>query len=379
MAVKAEPTFSLKDSLFNKQKVSVVAAEIEAVYPEFHKTKFVNKVVGKFPELELMDRLLWIRDCLREFLPEEYRVAAKILLESLPPPADPTLSDDDFGDFIYGPYGAFVAEYGCTKKDLSFSLAALKEMTKRFSVEFPIRSFLNAFPKGTMAELSKWATDNNYHVRRLVSEGTRPSLPWAKNVIIDYRDPLPFLDLLHADSTRYVTRSVANHMNDISKVDPDIVVKTLERWQKEKKQTAKELDFITKHSLRTLEKQGHAGALKLLGYASGEVKLAKFVIANKTVRVGQALEFSFEITSTASVKQNLLVDYHLYFNKANGKRAPKTFKITKTVIQPGETLSFNKRQPLRPMTTRALHQGKHEIELQINGQTYPKLPFDLVE
>ena len=377
MGVKAEPTFSLKDELFNKQKVSKIAGEIAAVYQEFEQSQFVTTVTKQFPQQELMERLNWIRDCLREFLPEDYRAAVEILTKSLPPPCDPTLSDDDFGDFIYGPYGAFVAEYGCTKKDLVFSLKVLKEFTTRFSVEGPIRPFLNEFPKETLAAMDEWVTDDHYHVRRLVSEGTRPLLPWAKKITIDYREPLRFLDQLHADPTRFVTRSVANHLNDISKTDPDLVVTTLKRWQKAGKQTEKEMAFITKHSLRTLEKQGHASALQLLGFNSGEVKVGKYTLQTPTVTIGEALEFSFTITSTSKTTQNLLVDYHLYFRKAHGTLAPKTFKIAKTAIKPGETLSFHKRQPLRPMTTRTLYPGQHEIELQINGKTYPRKAFVL--
>jgi len=378
MAVKAEPTFSLKDQLFNKAKLQMIAGEISAIYPEFKSKKFIAAVTKKFPELELMERLYWIRDCLHDFLPKGYRNAVGVLVESLPPVLDVNNTDDDYGDFIYGPYGAFIAEYGCTKKDLQFSLQALKEMTKRFSVEFPIRSFINAYPEQTLSFLLKCASDKNYHVRRLASEGTRTKLPWAKNITISYNEPLPILDTLFSDETRYVTRSVANHMNDISKVDPDLVVDTLKRWQTSGKQSDTEMNFIIKHSLRTLEKQGHPAALQLLGCDGREVKVQKLQITTPTVVVGQSLEFSFTVVSTGAKPQKLVVDYRLYFQKASGEMTPKTFKIAKVVIQPGETLSFTKKQPLRPMTTRTLYPGKHEIELQINGITSSRKSFFLL-
>ncbi len=377
MAIKAEPTFSLKDHLFNEAKVRLIADEIACVYPAFQTKVFVATVTKKFPELELMERLYWIRDCLRDFLPEDYQTAATILVESLPAPCDPTLTDDDFGDFIYGPYGAFVAEYGCTKQDVQFSIRALHEMTKRFSVEFPIRTFINAFPKETMDFLLGCTTDKHYHVRRLASEGTRPKLPWAKKITIFHTDPLPILDLLHSDPTRYVTRSVANHLNDIAKIDPDVVITTLKRWQQSGKQSDAEMRFITRHSLRTLEKQGHTQALKMLGYSKPEIQLENIKIHTNEVTIGNALQFSFSVTSTAHKPQTLLIDYHLYFQKKAGELAPKTFKIAKTSINPGETLSFSKQQPLRPMTTRVLYPGKHEVELQINGTTYPRKKFIL--
>ena len=374
MSIKAEPTFSLKDELFNKGKVSKIAGEIEVVYPKFQKRKFVKLVTDRFPELELMERLHWIKECLRECLPGDYRAAVGTLLESLPPPCNPALRDNDFGDFIYGPYGAFVAEYGCTKADLQFSLGALKEMTKRFSVEFPIRSFINAFPKETLNELHLWTQDDHYHVRRLTSEGTRPKLPWAKKIHIHYAAPLPILDALYADSARFVTRSVANHMNDISKVDPDMVIQTLKRWQKLGMQRDKEMSFIVRHSLRTLEKQGHTEALQLLGYKQPQLKV-KIKQYSKLVQIGKALEFSFSVTSTANNTQSLLIDYILYFQKKDGSLAPKTFKIAKTTIQPVQTQTFSKRQPLRPMTTRVLYHGRHAFELQINGENCQRKEF----
>ena len=378
MPIKAEPTFSLKDRLFNEKKIKIIAGEIAAVHPAFEADRFTAKVAGKLPELELMDRLHWIRECLHDFLPSDYREAAKILKDSLPPPSDPNLTDNDFGSFIYGPYGAFVAEYGCTQKDVKFSLKILKEMTKRFSVEFPIRSFINAFPEETMTELQKWAKDKHYHVRRLASEGARPSLPWAKNITLDYKAPLPILDILHADKTRFVTRSVANHLNDISKVDPELVVKTLKRWKKAKKQNKKELTYIIKHSLRTLENQGHTAALKLLGYKKGDITVENFSVS-PLVKIGATLSFTFSVSSHAKTSHNLLVDYHLHFKKANGSLVHKTFKISKTSIEPGQTLEFDKQHLLRPMTTRVLHPGMHEVELQINGATYGRQAFELVE
>jgi 3-methyladenine DNA glycosylase AlkC len=75
-------------------------------------------------------------------------------------------------------------------------------------------------------------------VRRLVSEGTRPLLPWSGRIIIDQTQPLPLLDVLHADSPRYIARSVANRMNDIAKIESELVVETLERWNTEGEQNS---------------------------------------------------------------------------------------------------------------------------------------------
>lgn len=190
-------------------------------------------------------------------LPDDYAVAIGILLRSLPKPCSPHEVDDDFGDFIYAPYGYFVSTYGCNEEYLSISLDALHDLTKRFSVEGPIRVFLNTFPRETLACMNDWVTDEHYHVRRLVSEGTRPLLPWAQRINIEYTQGIPLLDVLYYDPTRFVTRSVANHLNDISKKDPDLVVFILKRWKKESKQNPKEMNYIIKHALRTAIKDGH--------------------------------------------------------------------------------------------------------------------------
>jgi len=375
----ATERFLLKDHLYNEAKVQKISQEIRAAFPLFEQKKFEKKVLVKFPELELMERVYWIRDCLRTFMPADYRQAVVILLKSLPPQNDPERSDDDFGDYIYAAYGSFVAEYGANKKDVVFSLKALHVLTTRFSCEFPLRTYLNQFPAQTLVALSQWVTDEHYQVRRLVSEGTRPTLPWGKNITLDYQVPLQYLDILHADPARYVTRSVANHLNDIAKKDPDLVIKTLKRWQKQKLQKTSELEYITRHSLRSLVKSGHAGALALLGFIPADIEVSQSSLTKQTIQLGEVLELSFSITSNSQKNQWLLIDYIVYFQKANGTLAPKTFKITKTNLPAGETLTFSKRHPFKSMTTRKLYFGKHQFEPYINGKTYGKTRFNLVK
>ena len=374
-----EERFLLKDHLYNKTKVQKIAQEIFLVFPGFEQKKFEWVVLKKFPELDLMERMHWIRDCLRTFLPEDYRQAVVILMKALPAPNNPTLTDDDFGDFIYAPYGSFVAEYGATKKDVIFSLKALRVMTSRFSCEFPIRTFINQFPAETMVALRAWTTDSHYQVRRLVSEGTRPTLPWGKNIALDYRTPIRYLDSLYADNTRYVTRSVANHLNDIAKKDPELVIATLQRWKEQQLQSTAELAYIMRHSLRTLVKNGNTAALALLGYTVADVLITKPKLVTTNVKIGDALEWSFSITSQSKKAQSLMIDYIIYFQKASGDLSPKTFKISKVELQPEETLDIVKGHPLRLMTTKKLHAGQHQVELQINGIKFGKTDFYLVE
>ena len=157
-----------------------------------------------------------------------------------------------FGDFIYASYSEFVAKNGCVEERLQMSLDALYEITQRFSAEDAIRYFINARPQETLKQLLLWTSASHYHVRRLCSEGTRPKLPWSQKVNIPLTAPLEILSNLFYDTTRFVTRSVANHLNDISKSDAGLVIATLTKWRQSGNQRPQEMDYIVRHALRTL-------------------------------------------------------------------------------------------------------------------------------
>ncbi|MEM7738604.1 MAG: DNA alkylation repair protein, partial [Deinococcota bacterium] len=281
-------------------------------------------------------------------------------------------------DFIISPLSNYVALYGCTAEYLDASLDALNAITKRFSAEDSIRYFINAFPDKTFTFLKTCAQDANYHVRRLASEGSRPKLPWAQKLVTEYTWPLELLDLLYADSTRYVTRSVANHLNDLSKLDPELVLATLKRWQAEGKQNDKEMTFICKHALRTLIKQGHQEALGLIGFGGApDITISDLTTSTPDVTVGDAFEFEFTLTSHK--QQNLVVDYLMVFASDSKKRSQKVFKIKQLELAEGEVVKLTKRHPMRLMTTRRLYEGEHSITLQVNGHAYGSLTFNLHE
>jgi len=367
--------FSLKDELFNPTKVHQIASEIKEVYKAFEQEKFEKEVTDKFSELELKERIAHIRNMFAKYLPNDYVKATTILLKALPKELDPTLSDDDFGEFIYAPYSDFVATFGCKEEYLEFSLQALREMTKRFSVEYTIRDFINAFPKESFEMLRECSLSQNYHERRLASEGLRPKLPWGKKISLDYTLPITLLDNLYHDKSRFVTRSVANHLNDISKIDASLVIKTLKRWKATNKQSGKEMEFIVSHSLRTLVKEGNFEALELLGYGVNPlIEIANFNLNSLEVRVGEALEFSFTIKAKAD--EALMVDYLLYFQTKVGKLTPKVHKIKKLELKKGEQISICKKHLFKAnMTTRKFYAGEHRFALQINGKVLNEVMF----
>lgn len=372
------PRFSLKDQLFHRAKVALLAEQLGRVETGFEQQAFLERVVARFPQLELKARIDWISQCLREFLPEDYRQATELILKALPAPCDPDLSDDDFGDFIYAPYSHFVASYGCRSEDLDFSLEALRQITQRFSAEYAIRPFLQSHREPTLAILLEWTKDPHYHVRRLCSEGTRPRLPWAPAVRLDWQECLAILQALHADTTRFVTRSVANHLNDWSKSHHDQVLETLASWREQAAQHPQELDFIEKHALRSLVKQGHAVALRQLGY-SPDVRLegSHLQLVSPSVKLGQSLEFSFQLQALEQAAQ-VVVDYQIHFQSSRGKlENRKTFKLKNLQLQAGQAVVLSKRHPLRNMTTRRLFPGPHRLVVLINGQSLLQTDFEL--
>jgi len=369
--------FSLKDELYNPYKVEMIAKEIQAVYSDFDASSFIDDTLKAFPKLELKERIYHIRDMLEKYLPNDYKDAVNVLLRALPPELDPRKSDDDFGDFIYAPYSEYVTAYGCNEEHLDFSLQALREITKRFSVEYAVRDFINTYPDETLAMLEKCAKSKNYHERRLASEGLRPKLPWAKKLNIDYKEPLRHLDLLYSDTTRYVARSVANHLNDIAKIDAPLVINTLKRWKKQNKQEAKEMDYLISHALRTLVKEGNEEALALLGYKKNPpITVEQVTLKSDTIQVGEALEFEVNITAQEDVM--LMVDYLIHFRTKAGSLSPKVHKLKKLSLKKSECITLKKKHPFRAnMSTRTLYEGEHVLEVQINGTLVYNTSFEL--
>ncbi len=370
---------ALKDHLLNRPNMTRLAGDIHRSWSGFKRNTFIDDVMSRFPELELKARIFWITECLRKHLPADYREAVQGLLGALPRPNDPSLSDDDFGDFNYTPFADFIATYGCRAVDFDFSLDALYEITQRYTAEDSIRAFLNGFPTETLARLQQWSHDSHYHVRRLVSEGTRPKLPWSKKINLAITDPIPLLDVLFSDRTRFVTRSVANHMNDISKIDPDLAIHTLTRWRDTQKQSLNEMNFIIRHALRSLIKQGHPGALRLIGIQPNvAVKMVNFQVP-ESVRLDESLAFSMELECTETA--TLLVDYIVHFqNKARKLASKKIFKLSVVQVAAGERCVITKGHLFRSqMSTRILYPGEHAIEVQANGKILGRKSFWLLD
>lgn len=340
-------------------------------YAGFDAQGFIDFATNDLDNLELKERSSQITDALRKFLPEEFRAATKILIKAMAPEAPPGQeSDPELGisGFPMMSLTLYVALYG--QHDPKFSVALLKEMTKSFTSEFAIRYYLIEHRQLTLDLLSEWVNDESEHVRRLVSEGSRPRLPWAMQLTEFVADPSPVIALLEQlkdDESEYVRRSVANNLNDIAKDHPELVVEVCTRWMNG---ASKERAALVRHGLRSLVKSGDLGALNVIGYGPAQIELTGFRVITPEVVFGDALEFEVEVTSTSSETQSLMIDYVVHHMKANGRTAPKVFKWKKTKIKSGASLVATRRHPMKPITTRRYYPGLHRVELQINGELY---------
>ncbi len=366
----------LKDQLFNPQSVGQLAAEHARALPGFDAERFVREALAGFPTRELMARMDWLADCLEAQLAPDFPLMADQLEAAMPPPLSPSERDDDFGQFIHAAPGILAARHGLEHHRVR-AMALLHAATQRFTMEYALRPFLIRWPEETLADLSEWAGDPHYHVRRLVSEGTRPRLPWGQNVGLKPAQTLPLLDLLHGDPTRFVTRSVANHLNDLSKSVPEVVIERFARWALEGTQAPQELAWMKRHALRTLIKQGHAGALAAMGYVAHDGLEASIAVESQTVAMGGLLVFT--VTLCSDVDLPVLVDYRIDFTRSGGKRAEKVFKLKTAQLAAGRPLTLGKSHRLRAgATTFTLYPGAHHITLQVNGRDVARATFTLV-
>ncbi|HXO20087.1 MAG TPA: DNA alkylation repair protein [Thermoanaerobaculia bacterium] len=180
-------------------------------------------------EQRLFRRIDAIAGCLREELPPSIPRALAVVVDSLGSPrTEPG----------YGPWekvrilclARFVSKFGL--EDYEPSMRTLREITRRFTAEFDVRYFIVRHEQA-LATLTEWAVDDDFHVRRLVSESLRPRLPWSFRLakFVDDPDPvLKILDMLKDDPEKYVRKSIANCLGDIAKDHRGKALSILDSW-----------------------------------------------------------------------------------------------------------------------------------------------------
>ena len=353
-----------------------LAREVWAVHPAFDQEAFLTDAMDGYDALELMARGRHLARALHRHLPANCEEAVGLLMASVDaavPPGGPTAMTP----FFYLPHTCFVAEFGL--EHFETSMRALHQLTQRFTAEFSIRPFLERHPQATLERLALWTSDPNVHVRRLVSEGTRPRLPWGPRLKAFQRNPAPVLALLERlkdDPELYVRRSVANNLNDIGKDHPHLLVDIAQRWLLG---ASPERRWLVEHALRFAVKRGDAGALAALGFgARAQVDVIQPRIQPASAQIGGSIEVMFELRNAGSHAQDVLVDFCIHYVKANGQTSAKVFKLKTATLDPGESVSCRKRVSLAQMTTRRHHPGMHRVEVLVNGVAQPLGVFELL-
>lgn len=359
------PAPALKE-MFNEARYRKVARDMAAVFPRFDQKRFLTLTLPGLEPLALLARLRRATEALRETLPQDYAKALALLREVAP----------RWGEgFTALVLPDFVGLYG--RDDFDRSLDALAYFTQFGSSEFAIREFLRLDLTRTLRVMTQWSRDENEHVRRLASEGSRPRLPWSfklRELIADPSPVAPILENLKADPSLYVRKSVANHLNDITKDHPAWVLDRIAQWNLEHPHTA----WIAKRALRTLIKKGDRRALGVIGAGErAQVAVDSFGVAPKRIRLGDALTISAALHSTARKPQKLVIDYAIHYVKQSGSASAKVFKWKETALGAAEKLELSKRQTIRDFTTRKHHAGQHIVELLVNGEKLGAAAFEL--
>lgn len=362
-------------NMFSPESSLRIARALRRSWNAFPETVFLRGLEKELDPLELKARMLLLAERINALLPDHTPKALEILTGAVS-----TGEKDKVGlsGFALWPLTEIVATRGLDHFDESMD--ALKIMTSRFTAEFAIRPFLLHHEDKTLKRLKAWTRDEDEHVRRLVSEGSRPLLPWGRRIPRFVKDPeltLALIDALKTDPSEYVRRSVANHLNDHAKNHGDWVVKTLGRWR-ERHPDHDGVEWIARHASRTLLKAGHSGALVLHGYGRAtdlEVELGK--LTPKKIKMGESLTYTVRITNKSRRPVKALFDYAIHHRKADGRLAPKVFKGRVKELAPGEVWQIEGRHSIKPITTRVYYSGTHLFETRVNGAAGPQARFEL--
>ncbi|MEU3986636.1 DNA alkylation repair protein [Streptomyces sp. NPDC026672] len=360
------------DELVNGQTARSLTKAVRTALPGAD-LPALHAAAGDLGTLSLRERADLLRDALLTDVPGDYAELARVVRAARD--KAPT-----FDGWLIWPVTSAVATKAVaedTAEAFDDAMALLAELTGRLTSEFAVRVLLRHDVDRALEIATGWTGSPEADVRRLASEGTRPYLPWSIRVpelIAREGATVPVLDALRHDDSEYVRRSVANHLNDLSRDHPDLVVATARRWLADPAPTTERL---VRHGLRTLVKRGHPGALDVLGFAPATLEIRGPLLDRKAVPFGGSVRFTATIRNAGAEPARLAVDYVVHHHKANGSQSAKTFKLTTRTLAPGESMAVEREHSFRPITTRRYHPGPHALALQVNGVPTDRAEFEL--
>ncbi|WP_404286006.1 DNA alkylation repair protein [Glutamicibacter arilaitensis] len=361
------------DQLIGTDVAEQLVHEIQAVVPE-HPLQFLPAASAALAPLSLRERADALRDALLAEFPEDYSQLATVIRGASEQSAA-------FTGWMIWPVTSALATRAVqenTAAAFNDAMTLLASLTPRLTSEFAIRLLLKHDLDNALSIAEEWTRSTDEHVRRLASEGTRSYLPWAVRVPQIIATPgctIPILDALYRDESQYVRRSVANHLNDLSRDAPQLVTQTARRWLQAPEVTTLPL---VKHALRTLIKRGDPEALAVLGFGPPTVEIDGPQVAQRQVPFGGSVNFTAAIRNTGTEPTPLAIDYLVHHLKANGTTSAKVFKLATRTLAPGEVMDIDRSHSFRAITTRRYYPGIHGIALQINGVPTDTVHFELL-
>ena len=359
---------------YNGIYISRLAAITVELSPQFNSNLFISQAEKGLENLEMKARIKQIGEAFfdafgRDFL-KVYDHGS--LLFSLPIAKVKSVWQSGI---IFDPMAYIIEHYGL--QHFNESMFLIGEITKRYTSEFAIRNLMAERASETLSILEQWAGDENEHLRRLASEGSRTRLPWGKklhNLITEPRQTRKILEILKADPSKYVQTSVANHLNDISKDHTDYFYEIIEEWGKEQHASTR---WIIKHALRNEIKKGHPRALQILGFKPSKITLNGFSVTPNVIQLGDEICLSAGLFNEENSPVELVVDFGIHLVKANGGTFFKVFKWKNLSLVAGGSIELKKKYSVKRVTTRVYHPGIHRVELLINGKTMASDSFEL--
>lgn len=374
-------------NIFNEQFFHKFTEDIKLVVNDFDTDTFMLKIIDDlWNDRGYKQRISHIATILGEFLPTDYDKAISIIVDlldcvkgKLP---DFSKIDDNNFNLLMLEYGVvfdnYIEQYGLDHYETS--IKAIEKVTQFTSCEFATHAFIAKYPEKMMKQMLVWSTHEHWGVRRLSSEGCRPRLPWAMSLPNLKKDPrpiIPILENLKNDPARFVRLSVANNLNDISKDNPEMVIEIAKRWKGE----SANVDWVIKHGCRTLLKQGNPEVMKLFGLNASlkDIRIQSFHIRTSEVRIGDSLEFSFELWNNNIIKTSIRLEYAIYYPKANGTLSRKVYKISEKEYIGNSKTSIIRKHSFKVVTTRKFHYGLHQVAVIVNGNEFEKYGFELVK
>lgn len=354
--------------IYSETFIHLLGKSIYELNPSFDLQHFYERVFDEdWKDRTLKQRMRHITLSLHQSFCLEYQEIIQILSKIIP-----LFKDHELASIVFPDY---VEVYGLD--DWGTSIPALELFTQYTTSEFAVRPFLKKNLSNMIQQMYNWSHHRNHRVRRLASEGCRPRLPWGMAIPQLKESPqilIPILAELKQDESKYVRTSVANHLNDISKDHPELVLSLTKEWLGTHPYT----DQILKHACRTLLKKGDSIALSLFGFKTLQgVSVHDFSLSQTKLSIGESFQFVCKITSHGHQSQQIRIEYAIDFVKSKGHSTPKKFKIGEKQISPDETIQISKKHSFHDLTTRKHYPGNHSIAIFINGIEMARQSFQL--